>query len=176
MIDTEDLLSRFLGTLGGEEYVVSGQIFNAFLTSGQTLMPYPALLETLRSKTPCNTITISGSTVGTASDPIQTKAESPDVIIYVCDPSPTHIGLAGAKYIFSAPKDYEILSVDVASTVALIRDNPSFSPSEFRIRGYFSPVYKRKWLFTQEINISKGKLPRLKPNIILDKRSLDREK
>jgi hypothetical protein len=43
-------------------------------------------------------------------------------------------------------------------------------------RGVFTPPHHRKVLFAQEIDIETSKLPRLKPRITLDRRTLSRDK
>ena len=42
-------------------------------------------------------------------------------------------------------------------------------------RGVFSPTYKWKALFSQQVKIRTTELPRLKPHIIIDRRTLEGE-
>ena len=148
----DDLLARYLGTLSNEEFI-------------PPILPHHA-------KTHCNTITISGSYVGTVSAFVESERDLSDKKFYVSDFSALYVGRVLFDCKYALPKEYGELPIDVSSIlIPLIKKEPD--PKLWR--GVFSPNYKRNILFSDTMTINIGALPRLKPKAFIDRRTLDQE-
>lgn len=79
------------------------------------------------------------------------------------------------KLFFQASEDQLEFPEDTAASMSAWPDFCKKSEPDRRIwRGIFSPQYSRKVIFTQQVNAQIEKLPRWKPYITIDRRTIDR--
>jgi hypothetical protein len=154
-LDQEDFIYRYIGTLTQDKVL--------------PLIPPPDA-----AKTRCSTITISGAYQGVASVRVDFAGIPPDMTFYVSAPHVTPISQIAFNCKYSVPKEYEELTsfFDLMSHIAI---EGYLDPDQKVWRGFFSPPYNRKLLFSEIIEIKIDNFPRLKPRVFIDRRTIERE-
>lgn len=93
--------------------------------------------------------------------PIESGSISEGQIAYTC--------------VYGSPEEYLGFPDDtIASTSLWPKLQIDTEPAPMVWRGVYSPPYKRQVLFSQEVIIRTASLPRWKPKVIIDRRTLDR--
>ncbi|MCX5910266.1 MAG: hypothetical protein NTY64_24605 [Deltaproteobacteria bacterium] len=155
-LDQDDLISRYIGTLSQDEV-------------------FPLISSPHAAKTRCNTITISGAYEGVASVVVDFAGIPPDMTFYVSDPHVLPFGQMTFNCKYSVPKEYGEITSDRVDLISPMAIEGSLEPDPKVWRGFFSPPYNRKLLFSERMEINLDNLPRLKPRAFIDRRTLERE-
>ncbi|KPJ58594.1 MAG: hypothetical protein AMJ42_02990 [Deltaproteobacteria bacterium DG_8] len=93
--------------------------------------------------------------------PTESGSISEGQIVYAC--------------VYGSPEEYLGFPDDtIASTSLCPKLQIDTEPTPMIWRGVYSPPYKRQVLFSQEVTIRTADLPRWKPKVIIDRRTLDR--